>query len=117
MRQSAFVRDVLLFPPNVRKAYVKQSCVPIPRDSQMYEFCVPTIVDATAENTANMVVVSIDNTPRVSNQQLKDILSYEVNGQAFMHDISFPFIAENRGSPMVSRPPAQKIRQLLSYAE
>ncbi len=80
----------------------------------MYSFEAPYFPPAKNNADAqSMLIVSVDNTPRFSDSILRDILSYEKNGQAFMHDMSFLSIAGNRKCPMLSRPPAPKIRQLL----
>ena len=114
--EKVYVRDEILFPPYVKLAYMKQTCLPIPRSSHMYSFNAPNLAPPSTSaggDGSSMLIAYVDNTPRFSDSAIRDIFSYEKQGQAFMHDTIFPLITENRRCPMLSRPPAPKIRNFL----
>jgi hypothetical protein len=106
--KSVFVRDDLLFPPHVRKAYLDRTAMKPPFNCVLFEFNPPCI---DKKRKGNVLTFSIENSPRYSDVFLSDVLTYEWSGGDVMGELDF--IKSNREKPRIRKNNTTKLGQLI----
>ncbi len=99
-----FVRNEVLFPPRVRAAYRARSTFLPPYDCVFYSFKLPSLKKAT--QVAPLVFAIPKNTPRFTDNYLREVLSFKNSGSDVMCE--YDFIVQGRSAPMIAKKPLLK---------
>jgi hypothetical protein len=107
--KSVFVRDELLFPSHVRRAYMRRTAMRPPFNAVMFPFDPPLV--SNKKRNYGVLTFAVDNSPRYNDVFLSDVLNYNRSGGDIMSELDF--IKSHREGPRVRKNNTTKLGQLV----